>query len=128
MQGRPTSEGRPIRCLVVDDDHDGAKALGDFLAILGADVRVVHSGRESVELGPQFRPLMVILDITMPGIDGVQTCRLLREQSWAANALFVAFTGLPFSKAEAVAAGFDCVVSKGDSAKVFETMLAGLNH
>ena len=116
----------PVRCLVVDDDHDGADTVGEFLKILGvADVRVVYSGQDALDLAPTFRPQLVVLDINMPHIDGFETCRRMRQQPWAGEAMLVAYTGLFSQRADALAAGFDQVVPKGDPPDVFETIL---NH
>ena len=117
---------RPVKCLVVDDDHDGADIVGAFLEELGADVQVVYDGQDAIRLGPSFRPRMVVLDLYMPIIDGFETCRQLRQQDWAGDAVFIAYTGTPEAKAVAVAAGFDRVVSKGDSPAVFERLLSDL--
>ena len=115
-----------VKCLVVDDDHDGAEIVGEFLKIFGAEVRVVYSGQEAIDIAPRFQPQMVVLDINMPVIDGFEACRRLRQQQWSGDALFIAYTGLPSPQADALAAGFDRVVSKGDPPGVFETILTGL--
>ena len=106
--------------------HDGAELVGEFLKVLGADVRVVYSGQAAIDIGPNFQPRMVVLDINMPGIDGFETCRRLRHQRWADDAVFVAYTGMPPARAAAVAAGFNHVVSKGDPPVVFVTIFNGL--
>ena len=72
---------RPVKCMVVDDDHDGALFLGEFLKTLGADVRVVHGAQQAIDLAPHFQPLLVVLDLNMPVMDGFQTCRQLRLQA-----------------------------------------------
>jgi CheY-like chemotaxis protein len=69
---------------------------------------------------------MVVLDLNMPVMDGFETCKRLRRQQWARDALFIAYSGMPAPRAAALAAGFDRVVSKGDSPDVFETILNGL--
>jgi len=111
--------------LVVDDDHDGAEVVGEFLKILGAEVRVVYS-QEAIDLAGHFQPRMVVLDINMSAIDGFETCRRLRQQQWSGDAVFIAYTGMPAPRAAALAAGFDRVVSKGDPPDVFEAILNGL--
>ena len=112
--------------MAVDDDHDGAEIVGEFLMTLGAEVRVVYGGQSAIDTAPSFQPRMVVLDINMPDIDGFETCRRLRQQRWSDKALFVAYTGTLPPRAALVAAGFDRVVSKGDSPVVFETIYAGL--
>jgi CheY-like chemotaxis protein len=90
MSGNATA--RP-RVLVVDDHHDGAETLGEFLNVLGADVRLAHSGAEALAQAPGFQPHLVILDIEMPGLSGLETARRLRSQPWAKTAVFATHSG-----------------------------------
>jgi CheY-like chemotaxis protein len=78
----------PTKVLVVDDHHDGAEALGTFLQLLGCEVRLVHSGEEALAVAPGYEPALVILDIEMPGISGLETARLMRSQPWARRSIF----------------------------------------
>lgn len=81
------------RVLVVDDHHDGAQTLGELLGVLGCDVRLAHSGLEALGMAPSFRPQLVILDIEMPGLTGLETARRLRTQQWAHGAMFATHSG-----------------------------------
>jgi CheY-like chemotaxis protein len=117
---------RSVKCLVVDDDHDGAEAISAFLTLFGANVQVVHGGPDAILSASQFEPRLVVLDINMPGMDGLETCRRLRQQPWSGDAVFIAYTGVSYPKAVALAAGFDHVVTKGDPPQVFETIVKGL--
>ena len=67
-----------VKCMVVDDDHQGAEVLGDFLRALGADVRVVYGGQQAIDMATHFEPRMVVLDLNMPTMDGFETCKRLR--------------------------------------------------
>jgi CheY-like chemotaxis protein len=78
---------------VVDDHHDGAETLGDFLGALGCDVRLAHSGAEALEAAPTFQPQLVILDIEMPGMSGLETAQRLRAQPWAKRSIFATHSG-----------------------------------
>jgi CheY-like chemotaxis protein len=53
-----------------DDNRDAAASLVMLLETMGADVRVAHDGAQGLTEFQQFRPLMVLLDIGMPGMDG----------------------------------------------------------
>ena len=113
-----------LRCLVVDDNRDGAQALGAFLTILGLDVRVVFSGRAAIELAHAFQPRMVVLDISMPGLDGFETAKRLKQQRWARNAIFVSHTGMRREAASGdVFADFHHVLKKGDGAAALEAIV-----
>ena len=118
-----------LRCLVVDDDKDGALALGAYLRVLGADVRVVFHGRDAIPLALQFQPRLVVLDINMPGFDGFETAKLMKEQAWSNAATFVAHSGETIALRPAVmAAGFHHFLTKGDSSsiKAFQSIVARL--
>ena len=118
----------PLRCLVVDDDGDGAEALGALLTILGLDVRVVLSGLAAVELAHAFQPRMVVLDINMPGLDGSETAKRLKQQSWARIALFVAHTGMRRKAADGdIFADFHYVLTKGESSAALEAIVHKLH-
>jgi len=107
---------RVLRCLVVDDHHDGATSLGAYLSTLGGDVRVVFSGDEALEIAPEFRPKLVVLDINMPGLNGFETIARLKQQAWAHAATFVAHTAASQTlRRAATAAGFHHFLVKGDS-------------
>jgi CheY-like chemotaxis protein len=113
-----------LRCLVVDDNRDGATSLGAYLSILGADVRVVFSGDEAIEIAPEFRPQLVVLDINMPGMNGFETAKRLKHQAWAHAATFVAHTAASQTlRRAATAAGFHHFLVKGDSIADFDAIV-----
>jgi len=119
----------PFRVLVVDDQHDGAAALGMQLEHMGCDVHISDSGEAAIDFAPDFRPQLVILDLSMPpGIDGYQTAFQLKKQPWSDSASFVAHSGTSDPRvAEAVErAGFRFYVSKPAAAMAFETIVTSL--
>jgi CheY-like chemotaxis protein len=81
------------RVLVVDDNHDAADSLGMLLRFLGADVQVVHGGREALETMRHFKPGVVLLDLGMPHMDGLEVARRMREDPDMRGATLVALTG-----------------------------------
>jgi len=54
-------------------------SLSAYLGILGGDVRVAFSGNEAIEIAPEFRPQLVVLDINMPGLSGFETIASLKH-------------------------------------------------
>src|SRR5262249_38150069 len=81
------------RVLVVDDNVDAAESLAVLLRLEGQDVQVAHDGVSALELARAFRPALVFLDIGMPGMDGYEVCRRLRQQFSRDRPLVVALTG-----------------------------------
>ncbi len=69
--------GRKI--LVVDDDRLNVRILGSILKAEGYTVIAAESGEAALEHYRTFRPHLVLLDVVMPGIDGLETCRRLRR-------------------------------------------------
>ncbi|MDH6197496.1 DNA-binding response OmpR family regulator [Mycobacterium frederiksbergense] len=69
------------RALVVDDEVPLAGVIASYLAREQFEVTVAHDGREALRLAREVDPDVVVLDLGLPGIDGVETCRQLRTFS-----------------------------------------------
>lgn len=69
------------RVLVVDDEVALAGVVGSYLAREGFDVAVAHSGPEAVDKAREINPVLVVLDIMLPGFDGIEVCRQIRQFS-----------------------------------------------
>ncbi|HEX5041766.1 MAG TPA: ATP-binding protein [Candidatus Polarisedimenticolaceae bacterium] len=98
----------PLRILVVDDNRDAAASLGMVLGKLGAQVEVAHDGSGALETFGTFEPAVVLLDIGMPGMDGYEVARALRERDPGGRTTLVALTGWGQEEARrrALEAGF----------------------
>jgi CheY-like chemotaxis protein len=86
-----TAAGR--RILVVDDNRDGADSLAAMLKLLGNEVRTVHDGVAAVEAAGQFRPEVILMDVGMPNLDGLEATRRIRAQAWGRDMTIIALTG-----------------------------------
>lgn len=82
-----------LRVLVVDDNRDAATTLGMLLKLLGADVLIVNDGLSALEAVNSYQPAVVFLDIGMPGMDGNEVARRIREQPEHQHLTLVALTG-----------------------------------
>jgi two-component system response regulator MtrA len=67
--------------LVVDDDQDLAEMLGIVLTGAGIDVEMVDRGDTALEAFRETKPDLVLLDVMLPGIDGVEVCKQIRAES-----------------------------------------------
>jgi len=67
--------------LVADDDPRQAEVVRRYLSADGFEVIVVHDGQEALDEARRLRPDLLILDVMMPGLDGLQVCRTLRQES-----------------------------------------------
>jgi CheY-like chemotaxis protein/anti-sigma regulatory factor (Ser/Thr protein kinase) len=81
------------RILVVDDNSDAADALGMLLKLLGADVRTANDGVSAVEAVSKYRPDIVLLDISMPGMDGYEVARRVRQTPEGRKVALIALSG-----------------------------------
>jgi len=66
--------------LVVDDNPNNLAVLSDLLQEIGCQVRVANGGRRGLEAAHQVKPDLILLDITMPDLDGFEVCKALKEE------------------------------------------------
>jgi PAS domain S-box-containing protein len=101
----PTS----LRILVVDDNRDSATTLQMLLRLTGNEARAVYDGISAVATAEEFRPDVMLLDIGLPGMNGHEVARKLRQESWGANLILIAMTGwsMDEDKERSEQAGFD---------------------
>jgi CheY-like chemotaxis protein len=84
---------RPLRVLLVDDYPDSAEGLRRLLVLHGHDVRTALDGPSALAMANVFRPDAVFLDIILPGLDGFQVARRLRQIPALSEALLVGVSG-----------------------------------
>jgi CheY-like chemotaxis protein len=87
------SAGRPRRVLIVEDNLDAAETLADLLELWGLEVRVACTGPAAIEAVRDEPPDVALLDIGLPGMDGYEVVRRLREQPGLDQVLLVALSG-----------------------------------
>jgi CheY-like chemotaxis protein len=112
--------------LVVDDNVDAADSLAALLSLQGHEVRVARSGPAALEMVSDYRPDLVFLDIGMPGMDGYEVARRMRQVPGLAKVRLVALTGWGQheDRRRSAQAGFDEHLVKPVEAKVLEKLLA----
>ena len=81
------------RILVVDDNVDAAEALGELLRDYGHEVATAHDGTRALDQARLHRPDIVLLDISMPEMDGYEVAKRIRGELGLGDALLVALTG-----------------------------------
>jgi CheY-like chemotaxis protein len=126
MKTPPTSTVR--RLLVVDDSPDAALMLSMLLQLMGHDVRVAHDGPSALEMAESFKPMMVFLDIGMPGMDGCEVAVRMRKLPGLESAVLAALTGWgqEEDRERTSQAGFDLHLVKPLDPKVLEGILREL--
>jgi CheY-like chemotaxis protein len=94
----PPQESEPAaeierRILVVDDNEDSARSMARVLKLLGNQVRTAHDGLEAVEAADEFRPEIVLMDLGMPGLNGYEATRRIRDLPWGRSVTIIALSG-----------------------------------
>ena len=79
--------------LVVDDHRDTADGLARLIDSFGFRSRAVYSGEEAIQETAAFEPDMALVDLGMPGLDGIETVKRIRQQRGNAHIIIVAVTG-----------------------------------
>jgi CheY-like chemotaxis protein len=64
-----------------------------MLTLMGDEVRTAHDGAEAVEAAEAFRPQVILMDVGMPRLNGLEATRRIREQTWGRSVTVVALTG-----------------------------------
>jgi len=97
------------RVLIADDNVDAAEGLRRLLELQRHQVEVVHDGEAAVEALSRSEPEVVLLDISLPGMDGLEVARRIRARGGASRPLLVAVTGLgrEEDRRRSADAGFD---------------------
>jgi PAS domain S-box-containing protein len=88
-----TPEGAPRRILVVDDNRDSAESIATLLQLSGHQTFLAHEGLAAVEAAERLRPDVVLLDLGLPKISGIDACRRIRSHAWGKGLIIVALTG-----------------------------------
>jgi PAS domain S-box-containing protein len=81
------------RILVVDDNQDAALSLTMLLELTGNTAQVAYDGLEALQIAEAFLPEVILLDIGLPHLNGLEVCRQIREQAWGQSIRIVALTG-----------------------------------
>ena len=112
--GRQRLKGGPVLALVVDDNPASLELAGFLLEDAGFEVRTLPDGRGLVAWAAQHRPDVIVLDIRLPGLDGMALKAALAAQPATAAIPVIAFTAHAMKGDEAryLAAGFSAYVAK----------------
>ena len=108
----PTSDFPPV--VVADDDRDVRTMLRTLLELDGHEVMEAKDGEEAWQLCVECQPSVVVADIQMPGIDGLQLCRRIRESRYSPDIKVIVYTAGMATPEEAKKAGCDEYFLKTD--------------
>jgi PAS domain S-box-containing protein len=119
-----------LRVLVVDDNVDAAAALELLLQESGHLVRLAHTGLTGLAAALEFRPAVMLLDIGLPELDGIEVAKRIRQQPTLANIVLVAMTGYgrETDRQRSQEAGFDHHLVKPVNFGKVRTLLATVSE
>ena len=108
------------KILVVDDDPDIVEILRYNLSLAGYDVKAASNGKEAIKKAKIFIPEIILLDVMMPEMDGIEACRLIREIPSLNNTLiiFLSARNEDYTQISAFDAGADDYISKPVKPKI----------
>jgi CheY-like chemotaxis protein len=100
--------------LVVDDDPDNCAIIEDVLEFYGMTVKVARNGEEGLEVLQHFTPTLILLDLSMPKMDGWEMFKRVKSVQTLQTVPIVALTAhaMPEDRKRVFAAGFDGYLTK----------------
>lgn len=121
---------RAVRVLVVDDDRDIVESIAMLLRLCGHEVAVALGGAAALQAAQGQQPDAVLLDISMPGMDGYQVARKLRLMFRDKPLLLIAITahGSKEDRTRSAEAGFDLHLVKPADPLAVENLIQELGR
>jgi two-component system alkaline phosphatase synthesis response regulator PhoP len=116
------------KILIVDDEEDIRELLKYNLQKEGFEVSTAENGEVALEMMSTFKPDLILLDVMMPGMDGVEVCEAVRQSDRFKNTLicFLTARGEDYSQIAGLEAGADDYVSKPIKPRVLITRIKAL--
>jgi two-component system alkaline phosphatase synthesis response regulator PhoP len=123
-----TKESAPYKILLVDDEQDILNFLTYNLRKDGFDVYAVDSGKDAIEKAKEIRPNLILLDVMMPLMDGIETCRELREIPEIKNTMIAFLTARneDYSQIAGFDVGADDYITKPIKPRVLSSRIKAL--
>jgi CheY-like chemotaxis protein len=125
----PSASERPLRILVIDDGRDTVITMRALLRKLGHEVETASDGERGLEIAEQTCPDVVISDIGLPGIDGYEVARQIRQHPQLRDKFLVAVTGYgqDEDRRRAAEAGFNEHLTKPIDLRDLRRFLSGVS-
>ena len=120
------ADGTPVRVVVVDDEASLSDLLGMALRYEGWDVRTAADGHSALSIIREFRPDVVVLDVMLPDIDGLQVLKRMRADGRDVPVLFLTAKDALDDRIAGLTAGGDDYVTKPFSLEELVARLRGL--
>lgn len=110
----PTRQREAPLVLVVDDVADGREIVGEYLKLGGYELDSAADGVEAVQKAQDLLPDVILMDVWLPKMDGLEATRRLRQDPRTKDIPIIALTahGLASARGKALEAGCDAVITK----------------
>lgn len=121
---------QPFCIVVVDDSRDTADSLHELLGLMGFSSHVSYDGEEALRLCTDLCPVVMLIDISMPKMDGNELARAIRNHEICKEAYLIAVTGLAGDKdrQQSTEAGFDMYLIKPVVTDDLQALLCGIQE
>ncbi|HCP40895.1 MAG TPA: DNA-binding response regulator, partial [Cryomorphaceae bacterium] len=121
-------EPNKAKILVLDDEPDILEIVGYNLRREGYEVKTALSGKEGITIAKGFSPDLILLDVMMPGMDGMETCDALRKDPQFKDTIiaFLTARGEDYSQVAGFEVGADDYITKPVKPKVLVSRLKAL--
>jgi two-component system alkaline phosphatase synthesis response regulator PhoP len=121
-------DNESIKILLVDDEPDILEIVGYHLKKEGYQVSTASKGTEAVAMAEKIKPHLILLDIMMPEMDGIEACERIRKLEGLENVVIAFFTarGEDYSQVAGFDAGADDYITKPVKPKVLVSKVRGL--
>lgn len=122
------SSNANFKILIVDDEPDILEFISYNLKREGYDVYVSNNGKEAIQTAKKVKPELIILDVMMPDMDGIETCRMIREDESLKNSLvaFLTARNEDYSQIAGFEAGADDYINKPIKPRVLISRIQAL--
>lgn len=119
---------RDIKILLVDDEPDILEIVGYNLSSEGYEVFTAENGLKAVKLAKKIKPQLIIMDVMMPEMDGIEACELLRKEPDLSETIitFLTARGEDYSQVAGFDAGADDYIAKPIKPKVLISKVKSL--
>ena len=118
----------PFKVLVVDDENDILEFIQYNLKKEGYEVHLAHNGQEAIDIGKKIKPDLILLDVMMPVMDGIEACKIMKLDSHFDNTFVVFLTARAeeYSEIAGFNAGADDYIAKPIKPRVLISRISAI--
>jgi two-component system alkaline phosphatase synthesis response regulator PhoP len=117
-----------FKILVVDDENDILEFIQYNLKKEGYDVHLAHNGQEAIDIGKKIKPDLILLDVMMPVMDGIEACKIMKSDSTFDQTFIVFLTARAeeYSEIAGFNAGADDYIAKPIKPRVLISRISAI--